>query len=513
MTTWVSFLDLKTGVAFDVNVADANVSNLKTVPDSVLTPLGIATGLGTYIEYDTGLKIAVRGNLATTAAAFAGGGIAPSKAVYVDTAGSDATGQRGSAVFPFLTMAAAMAVVQSGDEVLVSPGTYSGAFNMAAVANVTVRGSGEYAGDTILTAANAIDVCTLNAANRSILFDTIQIAGLTTGRAIVGTGATAAGAWLSTGLGLAIQDCVLSSAAGNALDLTYANLCSVRDTTIASGNINLAVCSTTVFHGLLSLAGPTLFTSWNEDDALRPTAGQGTTTITGGSNVGAVTIGSPSITGGCPKLNVEAGSTIGALTGLGTTALGDHANAHLAITCRGSVGAVDFQSAAAKQLPDTATALVLDFQGAVLTGSGASAMLFKVGGAAANAQTVVANGLLNRSAATYTADVKVSLILKGAGLFTPTYATPGATGDILPPYLAGVVDIAAGGALVKTWANLGHASLVRVTSTSYVANVTSNIQGADAVVPIAGKVATGLTITSTAQAGNTAANVEVLWIV
>jgi hypothetical protein len=513
MATFVSFLDLKTGVAFDVNVADPNVSNLRTVPDSVLNPLGIATGLGTYIEYDTGQRIAVRGTLAATAALFVGGGVAPSKAVYVDTAGNDSTGQRGSAVFPFLTMAAAMAVVQSGDEVLVSPGTYAGAFALPAVANITIRGSGEYAGDTVLTAANAVDVMTLNAANRSVLVDTIQIAGLTTGRAIVGTGAAAARAWLSTGAGLALQDVVLSSAAGNALDLTYANLVLLRDTIISSGGINLTVCSAVVMQNVTG--GSTVLYSWDEADALRPTAGQGQLSVFAGCIIGVVTLAGlqgvgPVLTGGSPKLLAMAGSSLGGLTGLN---LGDNAAAHLSIIVHGEVGAVDFQSTAAKQLPDTATALVLDFQGAVLTASGASAMLFKVGGAAANAQIVHAEGLLSKAASTFTADVKVSLILKGAGLFTPTYSTPGATGDILPPYLAGVVDIAAGGALAKTWANLGHASLVRVTSTSYVANVTSNIQAADAVVPIAGKVATGLTITSTAQAGNTAANVEVLWIV
>lgn len=486
-----------------VNTSDTEIAELTAIPTASLP--GVVAN-GTNIDYDDGRRIQVQGTPAATAATLSGGGVAPSNAVYVDLAGNNATGQRGNAAFPFLTMAAAIAAALSGDEVIVSPGTYSGAFT-ANLANLTIRGSGETAGATVLTAANGIDVCTLGAACRSILIDNISIVGATTGRAIVGTGATAARAWLSTGL--VLQDCAISSAAGNALDLTYAGFVEAVDTFISAGGLSFAVCSTVLLSDVTA-SSSTLFTSYDETDALRPTAGQGVTFLSG-STVGATTIGSPTLAGGCPKLEVDQNSKIGALTGLGTTALGDNAAAHLSIIVRGQVGAVDFQSAAAKQLPDTATALALDFQGAVLNGSGASAMMFKVGGAAANAQIVHAEGLLSKIASTFTADVKVSLIMKGAGLFTPTYATPGATGDILPPYLSGVVDIAVGGALAKTWANLGHASLVRVTSTNYSAVVTSNIQGADAVVPIADKVATGLTITSSPQPGNTAANVIVTW--
>lgn len=502
MATWVSFLDLKTGVAFDVNVADPNVADLRTIPDSVLTPLGLSSGAGTYIEYDTGHKTAVRGTLAATAAAFAGGGVAPSKAVYVDTAGNDSTGQRGNAAFPFLTMSAALAVCQSGDELLVSPGSYTGTLNHAtlpAIANLTIRGSGEFPSETVVSGAAGEDVLTLNGANRSIVIENIQIAGLTTGRAVVGTGATAARNWLSSGL--FFSEAVITSAAGNALELTYAGLVEMIDSQITTGAVVLNVCGQTNI--VSTFAGTSSFLySWDQADALRPIAGVGTLLISAGSEVGAVTLaGGAAVdaTHGSPSLKTTSGTKIGALTGL---RLDDVAGAALSIIVRGEVGAVDFQSTAAKVIPAaTANTLVLDFQGAILNGTGASAFLMK---ATTNFQTVFANGLMSKTASTFTADAKIHLTLTGAALTSPSFATPGADGDILPPELSGTIDIAAGGVLARTWAQLGYAGLIRVSSATYAAHVTSAIQAADAVCPVAGRVATGLTITSTAQAGNTA---------
>lgn len=67
MATFVSFLDLKTGATIDVNANDDSISSLEAIPSSVLTPAGQANG--TYIIYDSGKVIAVRGTLAATAAA------------------------------------------------------------------------------------------------------------------------------------------------------------------------------------------------------------------------------------------------------------------------------------------------------------------------------------------------------------------------------------------------------------------------------------------------------------
>lgn len=72
MATFVSFLDLKTGATIDVNANDDRISSLKAVPSSVLTPIGQPNG--TYIVFDTGAEIAVRGTLAATAAALTSAG-------------------------------------------------------------------------------------------------------------------------------------------------------------------------------------------------------------------------------------------------------------------------------------------------------------------------------------------------------------------------------------------------------------------------------------------------------
>lgn len=507
---YVAFTGLH-GEAILLNTADTDIAELTAIATTAL-PAGVTDG--TNIDYDDGRRIQVQGTPTATANTLVGGGVAPSNAVYVDPAGNNATGQRGSAAFPFLTMAAAAAVLHSGDELLVSPGSYTGTgnhFTLPAIASVTIRGSGEFAGQTVISGAAGEDVITLNAANRAVTIENIQVAGLTTGRAVVGTGATAARLFLDPatagGGGLFFSDVILSSAAGVAVVLTYAGLVEFLDSQITLGGATFNVCGNV---SMLATAMPSnaIAYSWDEADALRPAAGQGTLSILAGTKTGAVTLSSTAVnaTHGSPKLEVSAGSEIGALTG---SNLDDVAAAHLSIIVRGTVGAVDFQSAAGKVLPAaTANTLVLDFQGAILSASGASAMLWK---ATTNFQTVSANGLICKAAATFTADAKIHLTLTGAALTSPSYPTPGADGDILPPELSGVVNIAAGGAQTFTWAQLGYTGLVRVSSAVHSPTITPNVQATDAVIPIASKTALGFGVTSSAQAGNTAAGWTTSW--
>ncbi len=415
---FVSFLGLA-GQTILVNVADNDLAELTAIPAGSL-PVGIPNG--TNIDYDDGRRIQVQGTPAATATVLAGGGVAPSNAVYVDLAGNDATGQRGSSAFPFLTMAAALAVAHSGDEVLVSPGTYSGAFTVN-LANLIIRGAGEFVGDTILTAANAVDVCTLGAACRSILFDTISVSGATTGRGIIGTGAAAATLWLSSGFGLVLQDSSVSSAAGNALDLTYASIVTLR-TTLISGPVALVTCGTVTYDDAIHTGALTF--SFDSTDVLKPVA-QGTTSILGGSEIsGTVTMG------GQARLSTRSNTSIGNLTALNLSVAAGPVSP--SITVNGKVGTVDLSTTTAALPSPVLGAYTVSFAGATI---GATFLARVASGATRQPVSLV--GALNAGAIAITSDALVDIVAQGAAFKTPTYTclNTGALGigTLQPPSL------------------------------------------------------------------------------
>jgi len=135
----------------------------------------------------------------------------------------------------------------------------------------------------------------------------------------------------------------------------------------------------------------------------------------------------------------------------------------------------------------------------------------KVGGVGpANFQTVRLDAVVSVPGITVTADAKIRITARGADFPQAVYTTPGADGDIIPPYLEGTVDLAAGGTVAHTWAgDLGYVGLVRTGVAPDVALLTSIAQGADAVVSV--KAATGFTTIANAVGGNTAANWRVDW--
>jgi hypothetical protein len=96
-------------------------------------PVGIIADDGT-LAID--LPLAQGGGVAGT------GRIGFSSVVYVDKAGDDTTGARGDIGKPFLTIAAAMAVAQSGDVVRVGPGTWAERVIFPSLGSLSLVGSG-----------------------------------------------------------------------------------------------------------------------------------------------------------------------------------------------------------------------------------------------------------------------------------------------------------------------------------------------------------------------------------
>jgi hypothetical protein len=144
---------------------------------------------------------------------------------------------------------------------------------------------------------------------------------------------------------------------------------------------------------------------------------------------------------GTPRLAVDDSSVTGPLLGAGLTVGGGFVPQ---ITHNGGVagsGAIDFASAGA-ELPDTATALTVDFRRAIFQ-SGVASAAFKVGGAAANQQTVQMDGALARTGFAVTAGEGINITARGAAFPNAVFTTPGVAGSIVPPSPLRLAPVAA----------------------------------------------------------------------
>lgn len=349
--------------------------------------------------------------------------VGPSNAVYVDIAGNDATGTRGNAAKPFLTIKAALAVMLSGDELLISPGTFdTGTAALPVRANLTIRGSGELSGGTILTSASGTDVLTLDPANRSVLIEDLRLLAVGTGRALVGGGgAGAAGSFLLNGLKLENVDIVVGT--GAALDQTEANEIVLFNVQTA-GNATFSTCSNIRLRGTTNLGN--VQHTWDNTDANKPSVQSVGLQISAGCAIGGWT-GT-----GQPLVNGLVGSTIGFGIGTAMTGLNLSIAAALApsIQIHGTVGAVDFASTGAKSLPDATQLIVVDFSGAVLIGTG-----YQMASVANNNnQAINFTGVRTSAAVTLTAGLRTVWDERGSSFAVqPTYVSSGATLGIHRP--------------------------------------------------------------------------------
>jgi len=133
-----------------------------------------------------------------------GGSLKPglSNVLYVDKAGSDATGARGNIGLPYLTISAALAAAQSGDVVQIGPGTWVEDVTLPGLAEISLVGAGRdqtritgVANDATITAAP-----TGTALARCLISDlSVYNPGVGTGYSISisGTGLAAPGNFVS----------------------------------------------------------------------------------------------------------------------------------------------------------------------------------------------------------------------------------------------------------------------------------------------------------------------------
>lgn len=169
--------------------------------------------------------------------------------------------------------------------------------------------------------------------------------------------------------------------------------------------------------------------TWDAADALTTTANNGLQ-ILAGSQIGAITMAKQA------HLTVDEVSRVSTISGSG--GLNVSGASVPSISCCGYLNNVDFATAGS-ELPDTATALTVDFRGARFYYSDrvnvvpATVLKWKVGGAGANPQSVKLDGSQTLPGCAITADVNINISCRGASMPGTTFATPGATGTILPP--------------------------------------------------------------------------------
>lgn len=460
-------------------------------------------------------------------AASASSGLGPwSNELYVDNVrGNDVTGQRGNMNLPFATIQAALNAMLTDDVIYVAEQVFVLSAPLTVPASVikgTVYGSMQGIGNAGNPSAVATGRAVLSPIGAGVLTSYWNLGanlglnawnigffymGFSPGHSFSPTvadiladgSAYAAGTFLTNGLTL--DHAKFFDAAPAAVSLKYVGTFDFETCDMAFP-ISIVSCG----NGRTRRTNGTTINITNDaSDSLDP--GNGGISLRWNSNFsGLVTMTAQA------QVRVDQTSSVGGFKG---SALSVNGARVPALQCSGYIGnqntaVLDFASAGA-ELPDTATVLAWNLAGARLyqasntdVAVGPTTVQFKVGGAAGNFQTVKLDSSTALPGVTFTADAKIHLTMRGAVAPQAVYATPGADGDIIPPAINGTIDISAGGAVAKTWAQLGYTPLVRTGVAPTTCLVSSGAALADAFVPNAGKAVTGFTITSIAAAGNVA---------
>lgn len=456
--------------------------------------------------------------------------------LYVDNVrGNDLTGVRGNMNRPFATIQAAVNAAQTDDTIQLAPQRFANAAAItipATVVRIVFNGherGGHSGSSSSTTGSGTVVRCATDwvfnlGTNLGLTKCVIQNMGIASGDATKGAikadgSIYAAQTFLTVGLFL---DSLEILTAGAPISMKYGTILRIRGCTM-SGGLGFSITNVPVVT-VRSSNSATMGWVFNYDITdplsfqIQPTVRiEDYTTMGGQSSAGYIQIG------GVYRMWVDQTSLLGGLKASATLPLAVSASPAASCgvaTCgyfggSGS-GIIDFASAGL-EIPDTATALVFDFKGtrfygvggAGLAVDGQSTLQFKVGGAAANFQTVQLDSTVLLPGKTVSAQSKIHITGRGARWPNVVLSTPSADGDIIPPQLNGTISLAAGGTVAQTWAGLGQASFVRAGAAPDSVNITSIVQGADTVVSV--RSTTGFTTIATAQAGNTAADWVAIW--
>lgn len=395
--------------------------------------------------------------------------VGPSNAIYVDIAGSDATGTRGNAGRPFLTLEAASAVAQSGDEILIGPGTFSSTikpWTTPPVANITVRGSGELAGGTVLTANANIDVVAISNATRSLLMQDLRIAANGTARAVIGDGTGAAGAFGNAGLKFENVDILTGGATADSLNLQFVAEIVLFNVQASAASASFLTCSNIRLRGDTTLGN--VQHTWDNSSAQKPAVQVVGLQVNAGSTIGNWT-GT-----GQPRITENPGGTIGTMTG---ATLSVNTGLAPVFQVHGTVDNCTF-TGGATTLPDGAvTATVVNFSGAVLSGT---AYTFSDAADVTN-QPINFTGVRSQVAVTITSGLRCQMDERGSSFAVqPTYTSAGATlGTHLPPKIVVLGTAAIAATVVPFGFTAGNTNYI-TNATATAAAGTPVTQGAKA---------------------------------
>jgi len=430
--------------------------------------------------------------------------------LYVDNVrGNDVTAVRGNQNLPFATIQAALNAMLTDDTVQLAPQKFTqaqltvpatvgrgacvgykqpGLLNTAAWPGTEIRSTG----------ANSWEFGATLGITRWLLADIMHQAGIISADGSVAPYAKdtffVSGLW--------IRDCTGFVTGKYATQI-------VVEGPHGNGNYIFTGCDRVEMHNVEGPGGNFTVT-WDAADPLTTTGNTGLV-VSVGCQLGNIVMAKQA------HVSIDELARIAALNGSGgLNAVGASVPQ---IVCCGHVGGVVDFATAGSELPDTATVMTLDLRGTrfYYTGVpginnviGPGTIKFKVAGVApANFQTGRLDSSVTLPATTITADNKIHITGRGARWPAVILTTPGTDGDINPPLLTGTVDLSAGGAVAKSWVQLGYAGLIRTGVAPDAAFVTSIAQAADAVVQSTSTL--GMTFASTVAAGNTAASWEAVW--
>lgn len=434
--TPIDFLNLD-GATITIN-GDGEIASITPLPASLLPP---AVPAACRIAYSSGAYCDVQGTVAAVEAAIVAGGggggggsvVGPLSTVYVEPPaptgrGDDATGARGNAGRPFATLDAAIAVMQNGDTLRMSAGTFlpPSAALPALLASCSIVG--ENANATIINAVGsgqpALDFA--GASRLSALLDGFRIEQDAGQIAINADGsAAAAGTFFPTGLTFGS----IRIAGGNVV-LRYCGTVTtqgMRDE-VSAGDWTIDSCLRV---GLLSssfLGGRNITIDQDNDDPLAPNAA-------GSLRLGAVRFINTDAPNSVVTLTnqarilVDQGSQIGVLQGNALSIAVVDPTFVPEVVISGEAQQISFTGAGA--MPDAQ--ILVDLQGARISSS------VTVVGQIGAVNTIQVNGTGASIGTTATIGEGVLGNLRGtafAGPVNGSITTTGSNGRVIPPDFA-----------------------------------------------------------------------------